>query len=222
MTSQTITHLIMSSMPLLLQGALMTLKIAFFAIIISITLGLLLGICTAQKTKILVLSQIINIYVLIIRGTPVYIQVLIVYYALPDIIGINLSPFIAGVITLGGNSTAYVCEIIRGVINTIDNGQWNACYVLGYNKLQTLVYIILPQTLKNTLASLTNELVVITKETSILSTIGLLEITRIGTNINAQTLAPMPIYLIITGLYFSMTTAINIISKKIEGSLSYD
>ena len=199
-----------------------TLQAAAVAIFIGFLFGMLFGILNSEKVKIKGLSQIIDFYVLIIRGTPLYVQILIFYFALPDLLGINLSPFIAGCLALGCNSIAYVTEITRGGINSIPDGQWEASYVLGYSFGQTLWYIILPQMLKNSIPILTGEAAVLLKDTSLLSVIGMVEMTKVGMNINARMLQPMPVYLTIAFLYLLMTTAITLISKKIEKGLNHD
>jgi polar amino acid transport system permease protein len=222
MVLSNVFNLLIQAYPLFLMGMLHTLMTAAGATIIGIAGGLVFGILTSEKLKMPIISPLINTYTLIIQGTPVYLQLLIMYYAIPDLIGINLSPLTAGIITLGCNSIAYVTQIMRGSINTVPHGQWEACYVLGYSKPAALQSIILPQALKNALPALTNELVVLLKETSILSMIGVVEITRIGMNISAKTLDPMTTYLAIALLYLSITSCINYGSKKLEKELNHD
>jgi len=214
--------IVAQSSHILLYGLCVTMMVALCAIVIGLAGGLLCGLLTSKKLQSKWLANPIGLYVLIVRGTPVYVQVLLMYYALPDLLGINLSPFAAGVIALGCNSIAYVAEIIRGGMNSINQGQWEACYVLGYSTNQALKAIILPQVIKIVLPSLTNELVVLLKETSILSVIGLLEITRVGMNLSAHTLDPLTVYLVIALLYLVMTTGISFAAKKIEKGFEYD
>ena len=135
---------------------------------------------------------------------------------MPDVIGINFSAFTAGFLALGFNSIAYVAEIVRGGVNAIPQGQWEAGYVLGYSKTEKFLYIIFPQMFKNCLPSFTNEFASLIKETSIISIIGLAELTRVGMNINSRTLQPMPIYFSIAVMYFVMTTTISLIANKLE------
>ncbi|MFC1895028.1 amino acid ABC transporter permease [Candidatus Dependentiae bacterium] len=208
-------------LPMLLKGLIITLSVGFLASIIGFIGGLLFGVFNSNKLKLCCVSRFINFYVLLIRGTPLYVQVLIVYFVLPDALGINLTPFMAGVLALGCNSIAYVSEIIRSGINSIPDGQWDTSYLLGYSLFSTMRYVILPQMLKNVLPALTSELVVLIKDTSILSVIGLVEMTRIGSNINARLLQPMPVFLSLAFLYLIVTTTISIISKKIEKGLNY-
>lgn len=216
-----IINLLFNVFPLLLKGLVVTLSVGFLAIIIGFAGGLLFGILNSNKLKVYWVSKFINFYVLIIRGTPLYVQVLIVYFVLPDLLGLNLTPFAAGVLALGCNSIAYVSEIIRSGVNSISDGQWDASYLLGYNFFSTMMYVILPQMLKNILPALTSEMVVLIKDTSILSVIGLVEMTRVGSNINARLLQPMPVFLSLAFLYLIVTTTISVISKKIEKGLNH-
>jgi ABC-type amino acid transport system permease subunit len=139
--------------------------------------------------------------------------VLIVYYALPELIGISFSPFIAGILALGLNSTAYISEIVRGGINAIPEGQWEAAYVVGLNPWQTLRGIILPQMIRMTLPSLTNELTALIKETSILMMIGVAELTKISKDIVSRELDPMTIYLTAAVLYLAMTSGVTLFAQ---------
>ena len=174
--------LLKNSFSLFLNGALVTIEIAILAVSIGFSIGLIFGIINSRRIRIFMLSQIIDLYVMIFRGTPVYVQVLIVYFAIPDLLEINISPFAAGVFTLGFNSVAYVTEIIRGGINSVPVGQWESSYTLGYGFIRTLYSIILPQMLRHNISTLTSEFIMLIKETSILAAIGLLELTRVGLN----------------------------------------
>ncbi len=206
-------------LPLIMQGVAMTIAISCCGLLIGVIFGVLLGVGNCNKLKHAVLSKVINFYVLVLRGTPLYVQVLIVYYALPEATGINLSPFSAGVLALGCNSIAYVAEIIRAGINAVPVGQWDAAYVLGYSRSKALTLIIMPQALKNILPALVNEATALIKESSILAAIGLLEMTRVAINVSAKTLDPMSIYLGIAVIYLLLTTSVSFLAKKIEQKL---
>lgn len=205
--------LIIKSLPFLLQGALATIQIAIVSIAIGLLGGICIGVLNCSKLRTSFSAWVLNTFVWIIRGTPLFVQVLIVYYALPELIGISLSPFIAGVIALGINSTAYISEIVRGGINAIPEGQWEAAYVIGLKPWQTLHGIILPQMFRITLPSLTNELTALTKETSILMVIGVAELTKISRDIVARELDPMTIYLAAAVLYLVMTSSFSFLTK---------
>lgn len=201
----------------MLKGALLTLEITSLALILGLLGGLVLGILNCQKLKFFPLSPIISTYVSVIRGTPLFVQILMIYFGLPSLIHIDLSPFFAGVLALGINSTAYIAETVRGGLNTIPTGQWDASKVLGYTLRQTLRFVIVPQTLKNILPSLTNEFINLIKESSILMILGVPELTKVSKDIVARELNPMQIYLMTALIYFLMTSILSWISKKIEG-----
>ena len=167
--------------------------------------------------KIPLLNSLIKSYVAIVRGTPLFIQLLIIYFALPEVTKTDISPFMAGLLALGLNSTAYIAEIIRGGINALSAGQWETSYSLGYSSSQTLFYIILPQTFRNVLPSLTNEFTSLIKESSILMILGVHELTKISKNIVSRELKPFEIYMITALIYLLMITLVSIISVKFEG-----
>jgi polar amino acid transport system permease protein len=207
------SSLLIKSIPLLLQGTLATIQIAIVSIAIGLCGGIFIGVLNCTKLRTSFSTYVLNMFVWTIRGTPLFVQVLIVYYALPELIGISLSPFIAGVIALGINSMAYISEIVRGGINAIPEGQWEAAYVIGLKPWQTLQGIILPQMFRITLPSLTNELTALIKETSILMVIGVAELTKISRDIVARELDPMTIYLAAAALYLVMTSSVALLAK---------
>jgi His/Glu/Gln/Arg/opine family amino acid ABC transporter permease subunit len=214
--------LLIKSIPFLLQGALATLQITFFSITIGLCGGLVIGILNCNRLRNPFLSSLLNTFVWVVRGTPLFVQVLIVYYAVPEIIGISFTPFIAGVIALGLNSMAYNSEIIRGGINAIPEGQWEAAYVVGLKPWQTLQGVILPQMLRVSLPSLTNELTALIRETSILMVIGVAELTKVSKDIVARELDPMTIYLAAGAIYLMITTAIAMLAQLTQRKWKYD
>lgn len=204
---------LLNSLPLLLHGALATIQIALVSIAIGLCGGIVIGVFNSNKMRNHFSKLFLNSFVWIIRGTPLFVQVLIIYYALPEIIGISLSPFTAGVMALGINSMAYISEIVRGGINGIPEGQWEAAYVIGLKPWQTLKGIILPQMLRINLPSLTNELTALIKETSILMVIGVAELTKVSRDIVARELDPMTIYLAAALFYLVMTSCASLFAQ---------
>lgn len=202
--------LLIKSLPFLLKGALATIEIALVSIAIGLCGGIIIGVLNCNKMRNPFSIYVLNSFVWIVRGTPLFVQVLIVYYAIPEVIGISLSPFIAGVIALGIYSMAYISEIVRGGINAIPEGQWEAAYVIGLKPWQILQGIILPQMLRINLPSLTNELTALIKETSILMVIGVAELTKVSRDIVARELDPMTIYLAAAVLYLVMTSMVTL------------
>lgn len=200
----------------LLQGAFMTIKVCSLSVVMGSMGGILMGIATSHKVNVPIINYIIKGYVAVIRGTPLFIQLLIIYFAMPEVTGMDISPFTAGVFALGLNSAAYISEIIRGGINSLPGGQWESSYCLGYSTPQTLLYIILPQTFRNVFPAMTNEFISLVKESSILMILGVQELTKMSKNIVARDLNPFEIYLLTALIYFLMTTTISMISSKIE------
>lgn len=214
--------LVVQSMPQFLHGAMVTAGIAIAVFLIGMLGGLALGLANCNKLKLRGLGGLIDLYVLIVRGTPSYVQILLAYFVLPEIIGFNLSPIVAGTIALGCNAIAYITEIVRCGINSIPAGQWEAAYVLGYSTRKTVTAIIVPLMLRNVLPALTNEVAVLLKETSMLSMIGVMEITKIGMNISAKTLDPIGAYGAVAMLYLIMTSLISFCANKLEKVLNHD
>lgn len=207
----------MNTVTLLFQATLLTIKISIAAIVIGLLFGTLIGIFNSKKLTIPFVSRCLGLYINIIRGTPLFIQLLLVYFALPEILGCNMSPVAAGITTLGINSTAYIAEIIRSGINSIPDGQWEACHVLGYSTTKALRFIILPQAIKNVLPAITNELIALIKESSILMILGVPELTKVSKDIVARELNPAEIYLTTGLIYFTMTSLLSLAAKKLEG-----
>ena len=153
-----------------LIGIKTTLSISFLALIIGTTLGALLSFFKLSKFKFL--SFISNVYIEIFRGTPMMVQIALVYFGSYVVMGVNMNGFLAVLIAVSLNSAAYVAEIIRSGIQSIDKGQREASKSLGLSDGQTMRYIILPQAIKNILPALGNEFVTLIKETAVASTIG--------------------------------------------------
>lgn len=195
--------------PLMVQGLLMTIALWLSAAFIGITLGALIGIAQFySQSRSKCIARCITGYIFILRGIPVYVQLLIVYFVLPTLLPISVSSFTAAITSLGLCSSAYVAEIVRSGLKAIPKGQWDAAFVLGYNPWNTLCAIIVPQMLYSTFPTLANELEALLKSTAILSTIGVVELTKIGSNIIARYLDPLPIYLIIACLYLLLSAAL--------------
>jgi His/Glu/Gln/Arg/opine family amino acid ABC transporter permease subunit len=213
-------ELLVESAPLLLRGAAATLQIWVTAVLISMTVGVCWGILSSRRTWVSVLSSIVSVFTFVLRGVPFYVQLLIVYYVLPDFLGMNFSSFVSGTISLGFCSAGYIAQITRSGINSLPEGQWDASYVLGYSKFHVLKSIIIPQMLRNVAPAIAGEFDQLLKSTSILATIGFLELTRVGMNIIAQEMVPMTIYLSIAGIYLVMSLVLNIITRKTEQYLN--
>ena len=172
----------------IVEGLGVTLQITFAAVIIGIVLGFLVAVVrdTYDKTgKLKVLNWICNVYLTVFRGTPIVVQLMIIYYVI--FASMDISKVVAAILAFGINSGAYVAEIIRSGIMSIDNGQFEAGRSLGFNYIQTMWHIVLPQALKNVLPALGNEFIVLLKETSVSGYIALQDLTKGGDIIRSRT-----------------------------------
>ena len=172
----------------LLDGLKTTLIITLFAVVVGLIIGFLVAIIRSAHDKsgsFKILNAICRVYLTVIRGTPTMVQLLIVYYVI--FATVDPGKMVVAIIAFGMNSAAYVAEIVRSGIMSIDQGQFEAGRSLGLNYTQTMTKIILPQAVKNILPALGNELIVLLKETSISGYIGLMDLTRGGDIIRSQT-----------------------------------
>ena len=191
--------LIWNSLPLLLAGAGVTIEITAIAVGLGFIFGLITSVCRLSGVKIL---QVIAVcYVNIIRGTPMLVQIFLIYFALPMVIGERINPFVAAVAACSINSGAYVSEIFRAGIQSVDKGQMEAGRSLGLSWMQTMRYVILPQAFKHVIPPLGNEFISMTKETSLVSVIGFEELTRRGQLIIAKTYGSFEIWLTVAAIY---------------------
>lgn len=213
-------NLIWQSLPLLLQGAVVTIEITFIAVAIGFLLGLFVSICRLSGVK--PVQWLAVAYVNIIRGTPMLVQIFLIYFALPMIIGHRIDPFVAAVAACSINSGAYVSEIFRAGIQSVDKGQMEAGRSLGLSWGQTMRYIILPQAFKHVIPPLGNEFISMTKETSLVSVIGFEELTRRGQLIIAKTYGSFEIWLTVACIYFLMTCCIAQLVSYLERRFATD
>lgn len=212
---------LLSYLPLFLYGASVTLASWFAAGSISFIIGTVLAIAASQYSNFAVCKTMINVYVFITKGIPAYVQILIAYFVVPSLLQIHFSGFIAASFALGICSSGYMTDIIRSGINAIPQGQWDACFMLGYPKSLTLKRIIMPQAFSLILPSVIGELEQLLKSTSLLATIGVTELTRTGMNIISRELNPLPIYFMIALIYLSFSAILNIIVVYAKGSYGY-
>lgn len=213
----------------LLKGLWMTLKITFFAVLLGIALGVVAAIIRSTHDKTIkekrpgfgrfmlkFLNLIVKLYLTVIRGTPVVVQLMIMYYI---IFAASTNQMLVAVLAFGINSGAYVAEIFRSGIMSIDNGQFEAGRSLGLNYVQTMIYIIIPQALKNVLPALANEFIVLIKETSISGYVGIQDLTRGGDVIRSRTFDAFPPLLAVAGIYLIIVVFFSKLVSKLEGRL---
>ncbi|HIP93353.1 MAG TPA: amino acid ABC transporter permease [Desulfurobacteriaceae bacterium] len=203
-------------MPQLLKGALVTIKITIASIFFGTIGGTIIGVARTSSNPMLKIPA--TIYVDVIRGTPLLLQIYVVYYGLPSI-GINLPAMAAGITALSINSAAYVGEIIRAGIQSIHKGQLEAAYAHGMNYFQAMRYIILPQAFKIVLPALANEFIALLKDSSLVSIIAITELIRTAKEIYVQTFDPWTPYIGAGLIYLAMTLPISKITEKIRGKM---
>ncbi|WP_315439963.1 amino acid ABC transporter permease [uncultured Selenomonas sp.] len=200
-------NLVVNSFPLLLIGAGVTIQITVLSTAIGFVIGLLVGV--ARISHLRPLRLLAGVYVEFFRGTPLLVQIFLFYFALPVITGQRIDPFIAAISACGINSGAYVAEIFRAGIQSVDEGQMEAGRSLGMTWLQTMRYIIVPQAFKRVIPPLGNEFIAMLKDSSLVSVIGFEELTRRGQLIIAKTYGSFEIWMSVAVIYLVMTLTIS-------------
>lgn len=201
----------------MLEGLNVTLSVFFITLILSVPLGITIGFLRLSKNKII--SQMTNIYILIIRGTPLLLQLVFVFFALP-LMGIIFDRFDAVIVAFSLNYAAYFAEIFRGGIQSIDKGQYEGAFVLGFSKFEMYRKIIFPQVIKRVLPAMSNEVITLIKDTAIVYAIGLNDILRIAQIAQNQQASIVPlieagaVYLVLIGI-------LTIMFKKVENKYAY-
>ena len=210
--------LIMRSFPLLLEGAFITIEITT----ISVGLGGLFGliVCLMRIAGPAVIRFLARVYVDFLRGTPLLVQIFMIYFALPSLLGQRIDPFIAAIAACSLNSAAYIAEIFRSGIESIDKGQMEAGRSLGLSWAQTMRLIILPQAFKRIVPLLGNEFIAMLKDSSLVSVIGFEELTRRGQLIISRTYASFEIWLVVALLYLFLTFLISRLVAYMERRLA--
>lgn len=199
--------------PGFLEAAWTVFALTILTIIVSWICGLVAAL--GQRSKWKSARMAAAFYIWFIRGTPTLIQVFIIYFGLPQI-GIRLSPFTAGVIALGVNSGAYVAEIVRGGLSAIPHGQTESALALGFSPGETMRTIILPQVFRIILPSVTNEAISTLKNTSLLSTITVVELTLYAQTLIAATFRPFEFYIAVAIIYLVLTTVLTLLASWLE------
>ena len=207
----------------LLNGLGTTLLITAFALVIGIILGFIVAIIrsTNQRTgKLKVPNFICRIYLTVFRGTPMVVQLLIIYFVIFG--SVNISKVLVAVIAFGLNSAAYVAEIVRSGIMSVDNGQFEAGASLGFGYTKTMISIILPQALRNILPALGNEAIVLPKETSVSGYIALEDLTKGGDIIRSNTYEAFLPLIAVAAVYLIMVIIMSSLVSRLERKLSND
>ena len=212
---------------LMLDGLVYTLVIAVFAVLLGVILGALLAVCKVIPQKNIIskfFNGVANVYITVFRGTPVMVQLLLFYYGIfPRVMrGYEYKALIIAILVFGLNSAAYVAEIIRSGILSIDKGQMEAGRSLGFTYSQTMMKIILPQAIKNILPALGNEMITLLKDTSLVSVIALRDVTKQAQNIISKTYEPYIPYISLAIIYLViviiLTKLLGILERRLRKS----
>lgn len=204
------------AIPLLAVGTVMTLKIASLAAVFGLAGGIALGLIALGGWTWA--RWLVRAYVDFIRGTPLLIQIFIFFFGLP-LMGLRLGEFWAGVIALSFNCAAYVSEIVRGTVGAVEKGQTEAAKSIGMTQDKILLYILLPQSIRPMVPALTNDVITLLKNTSLLSVISVYELTRSGQAIIASHFAPLEIFALLALYYYAIISVLSYMSRVIERRL---
>lgn len=209
---------IWESLPVLMTGLKYTVLITIIGLAIGFALGAVAGLAKVSRSR---LSQrVASIYVESIRGTPLMVQVMFLYFGMPLVLGMRVPPLVAGISAIAINSGAYIAEIVRGSIKSIDRGQMEAGRSIGLTRFQAMIHVIWPQAFKRMIPPLGNQFIISLKDTSLLVVIGVGELTRQGQEIIATNFRAFEVWLTVALLYLAMTMTIakllHLLERKLE------
>jgi glutamine transport system permease protein len=202
------------SVPILMTGIRLTIIITivglFFGFIFGATAGLL------KLSRNVLLRKLAGAYVESIRGTPLMVQVMFLYFGLPMAVGMRIPPLTAGIVTIALNSGAYIAEIVRGAVQSINPGQMEAARSIGLTRFQAMRYVVWPQALKRMIPPLGNQFIISLKDTSLLVVIGVGELTRTGQEIISVNFRAFEVWLTVAIMYLALTMTISKILSVVE------
>ncbi len=233
---QEIVKLVQNNMPQYLNGAWKTIELAVVATAIGCIIGLLCGIlqtipCSkkdhiVKRGAIMTLRGIIRAYVEVFRGTPMILQAVFIYFAIPYFFGVSLDPIFAAYLVVSINTGAYMAETVRGGILSIDAGQTEGAKAIGMTHFQTMLYVILPQTMRNILPQIGNNLIINIKDTSVMFIIGYTELFATHSAIVGRTYLYFPSAVIEMAMYLAITVICSVLlrmwEKKLDGPANFD
>ncbi|MFD2191823.1 amino acid ABC transporter permease [Pistricoccus aurantiacus] len=202
------------SIPYLLKGIPYTLLISFSGLAIGFVIGILFGLMRVSRMVWLRIPAVV--YIEVFRGTPVLVQVLFIFYGLPQILGGPINALVAGIAAIAVNSGAYISEIVRGGVQSIERGQREASLSLGLSRLQAFRYIIWPQALRRMIPALGNQGIISIKDTSLFSVIGVGELVRQGQIYIATTFSALEVYFMVALLYLAITLSLSLALRLLE------
>ena len=228
-----IIQIFQNNYQMFLDGTIVTLKISILGTIVGLLIGMVVGaIKTIPKQKggkgviQKIVTTLLNLYILVFRGTPMIVQAMLFYYGIALFYGVQIDRTLAAYLIVSINTGAYMSEVVRGGIISIDKGQFEASYASGMSHVQTMLYVVAPQTLRNILPATGNEFVINIKDTSVLNVISVSELFFAAKSISGQTFDMFNTYAVVALIYLFLTTVITqilrLIEKKFEGPESYE
>ncbi|WP_280153459.1 amino acid ABC transporter permease [Piscinibacter sp. XHJ-5] len=210
--------LIALAWPVMVKGTGYTLLFAIASMVLGLPLAALITLVRVLRVRLL--QPFMALYVSAMRGTPLLVQVFIIYYGLPSI-GIEFSPITAGILSLTLNVAAYMSETLRGAIGAVAQGQWLAGTSLGLTRRQTLRYVIAPQALRAAVPSLSNSLISLIKDTSLVSVIAVTELMLATKELISTTFQPFPLYVAAAGIYWILSLSFEQLQRRMEQRLAF-
>ena len=233
MSLEWVITIISENWPMFLRGAGLTLLIALIGTVLGAIIGLLAGVIRtipvpergAKKVLLKVINAILSIYIEFFRGTPMIVQAMVIYYGSALAFGIDMNVFVAAFIVVSINTGAYMAEIVRGGIVSIDKGQFEAAHAIGMNHVQTMWNVVLPQVIRNILPATGNQFVINIKDTSVLNVISVTELYFVTKSISGNNFRYFESFFVACMIYFVMTFIVTRIllylEKKLDGSDNY-
>lgn len=200
----------------ILSGLWVTLKISFFAMLLTLVIGIILALM--KLSSMIFLQDIATVYITIVRGTPLLVQIFLFYFIVANIF--ELERIVAGILSLGIFFGAYMAEILRGAIVSIDKGQLEAAKSLGISNFQAMRHIILPQAFKRALPTLVGETISLVKDSSLVSVISITDLTKVGKEIVANTFSPFETWIVIALLYLCITSVLSYVGHRLEKNMA--
>ena len=205
-------EILYNALPLLMEGLRATVFVSIASFCLAVCIGILVGVARAESAQA---RRLFGPYVELFRGTPLLIQLFFIYYGLPSI-GLTLDNYVAGVIGLGLNGGAYISEIVRGALYSVEKGQQDAASALGLSWRQAMVHVIFPQSVRVALPPLVNAFSSLIKDSSLVSVLAITELTRVSQLIYTRTFRAFEVYLAVGALSFVMIFTVSLISRHLE------
>lgn len=209
---------VLNAVPTLLNGAKFTLIITTGGLVFGFILGTIAGLMKLSSNPIL--KPVASAYIEAIRGTPFMVQVMFLYFGVPLALGTRIPTLLAAIIALSMNAGAYIAEIVRGAVQSIDRGQIEAGRSIGLTHRQTMLYVVWPQAFRRMIPPLGNQFIISLKDTSLLVVIGVGELTRTGQEIVAENFRAFEVWLAVAVIYFVMTYTLSLVLRRVEYRVS--